>query len=397
MQKSQFTLPSGSFPCLLPVVPGRNRNAGRPEKRTVFSPTPLFVLGGLLILSLASSSSWAGGPQESRRAAAAREKSYSLTPRFRVGQKSAYRFVNRQFILSEGQGVVARVELSGDFERAVVEVKADGSAVERVTWRDFSSAFGQGRSGPLAKPEQPPWAKGFSYLLFAEDSHERFHWNYDSIPATSLGDQFMMHTVNAHFEFDFLRSRFHGGIDKLRRVGDRVKVPDTDRPFTIRLRALPLTMECIKRDHTMTFQGVAPCSGRKCAVLFFWTWLDVTSRSGAPPNLLERSGFTQFDGYLLVDLEDGSLHYGYFNEWVTLPTPGATGKELTRFYVEYEIERLARPVDPQQEDKPPAESDPSALAYTGRRDSADRSNPNSSEETILVTPARRRLPNIVRR
>jgi hypothetical protein len=105
-------------------------------------------------------------------------------------------------------------------------------------------------------------------------------------------------------------------------------------------------MECIKRDHPMTFQGVAPCSGRKCAVLYFWTWLDVTSRSGTPPNLLGRPGFTQFDGYLLVDIEDGSLHYGYFNESVTLPTPGATGKELTRFYVEYEIERIAPPQTP---------------------------------------------------
>ena len=345
MQKTQLALPSGSLRFPLPAVPCVRGIPREPKKEIPACATRLLMSSGLLVICLVSGNAWAGGPQESHRTSPSREKSYTLTPRFRVGQKSAYRFVNRQFILGEGQGVVARVVLSGDFEREVAEVKADGSAVERITWRDFSSAFGQGRSGTLAKPEQPPWAKGFSYFFSAEDSHERFHWNYDSIPATSLGDQFMMHTVNAHFEFDFLRSRFHGAIDKLRYVGDRVKVPDTDRPFAIRLRALPLTMECIKRDHTMTFQGVAPCAGRKCAVLYFWTWLDVTSRSGTPPNFLERPGFTQFDGYLLVDIEDGSLHYGYFNESVTLPT-GTAGKELTRFYVEYEIERLARPPAP---------------------------------------------------
>ncbi len=276
------------------------------------------------------------------------QRSYTLTPRYLMGQKSAYRFVNVQFFLEGGQGVVSRAQLSGDFNREVVEVRRDGSAVERITWRNFSIANGEGRSGPLERPEEYPWAKDFTYLFSAEDSHEDFHWDYQDIPRTTAGDRFMMHTINAHFEFDFLRSRAHGGIDKLHRPGDYVGVPDSDHPFEIRLRAAPLTFVVIKRDHTMTFKGLTPCGNRTCAVLTFWTWVDVTVRFSGPPEVQELPGFTQFDGHLLLDVEDGSLHSGFFKEWVTLPAPGPAGVEYQRVYVEYGINRLATVGDDSQ-------------------------------------------------
>lgn len=266
------------------------------------------------------------------------ERSYDLTPRYQKGQTSFYRFTQTAHFLSE-TGVLARTRQSADFKREVVEVREDGSAVERITWRHYAMATGPGRKGALSEPEHPPWAKDFSYLFSAEDSHKDFHWDYSAIPVTAMGDGFMTYTINAHFEFDFLRSRAHGAIDQLHRVGDSVLVPDTDHPFDIRLRATPQAWTCIKRDHTLTFQGLSVCGGHPCAVLEFWTWLDVVAHLGEGDQKVDRQGFTQFDGHLYVDLRDGSLWKGDFNEWVTLPILGATGKEVSRLYVEYRIGR----------------------------------------------------------
>jgi hypothetical protein len=271
------------------------------------------------------------------------QRSYDLTPRYQKGQTSFYRMTQTVYFLSEA-AVLSRTRQSADFKREVVEVREDGSAVERITWRHYAMAVGQGRKGALGEPERPPWTEDFSYLFSAEDSHEDFHWDYSAIPVTAMGDGFMTYTINAHFEFDFLRSRAHGAIEQLRRVGDSVLVPDTDHPFDIRLRATPQAWTCIKRDHTLTFQGLSECGGHPCAVLEFWTWLDVVAHLGEGEQKVDRQGFTQFDGHLYVDLRDGSLWKGDFNESVTLPILGATGKEVSRLYVEYRIERVSAEV-----------------------------------------------------
>jgi len=80
-----------------------------------------------------------------------------------------------------------------------------------------------------------------------------------------------------------------------------------------------------------------------------------------------------------------------------LPTPGTTGKELTRFYVEYEMERLARPVDPQQEDKPTAEWDPSFFTSPRQDHPTGHPDSKSSEGMVAESSARRRVPNILRK
>jgi hypothetical protein len=266
---------------------------------------------------------------------------YDLVPRYQVGQTSFYRLTITLHLLGDDQTVMSRIQDSADMQREVVQIREDGAAVERITWKNYSRAEGQGRTGPLRELERAPWAEDFNYLFSAEDRHEDFHWDYSAIPVGRMGDAFMVFTVNAHFEFDFLRSRFHGAIDQLHRVGDSVPVPDTGRRIEISLRATPVLWTFYKRDHTMTFQGLSECEGRPCAVLAFWTWMDVPVGLGEGDQRAERQGNSQFDGHLYVDLRDGSLWRGDFNEWVTLPTLGPTGKELNRFYVEYRMERIS--------------------------------------------------------
>jgi len=269
------------------------------------------------------------------------EKRYDLTPRYQLGQTTYYRFVQTIYLVGAAQEVLQRIQTSGNFQRQVVKLREDGAAVERITWRKFANLVGSGRTGPFGEPQTVPASENFSYLFCAEDSYENFHWNYESIPKTMLGDGFMMLSINAHFEFDFLRSRSHGAIHQLHRLGDRVVAPDTDRPFTIHSRAIPQSWTCTKRDLTLTFLGLSEVQRHPCALLEFWTWLDVDAELGSGTNRMQRPGHTQFDGHLLVDLQDGSLWRGDFNEWVTLPTLGPTGKETMKTYVEYRMERIS--------------------------------------------------------
>ncbi len=269
------------------------------------------------------------------------DQEYRLLPRCVVGCKSHYRLTTVQHHLDEGHSILRRIRTSGDFERCTMAVRPDGAGVEQITWKAFSVAEGKGRAGTWAPAIHLPESSDFSYQFCAEDSYEAFHWSYNALPKTALGDSFMLHTVNAHFEFDFLRSRHHGAIEKLRRIGDSLVIPDNDRQFVLRLRAAPLAWFCTKRDFNVEFVGLSFAAGQLAGIVAFSSWLDVLTHAGHNEKNTESPGNTQFAGHLYVDLSDNSILHADFDEWVCLPALVPNGPLYSRFFVQYRIHRIS--------------------------------------------------------
>jgi hypothetical protein len=260
--------------------------------------------------------------------------SYDLTYRPQPGTSSFHclDIIYRQ--IGEG-GVVKGVEnWRGAFRREIDSVDTDRGVTETITWKHV------GRRERTAEPpygewQAIDWAHDFSYQFRAESDYSDFHWGYESFPRDEstwpLGWNVLLLTVDAHFEFDFLRSKRHGAIDQLTKVGDSLLTPDSDRPFWLGLPPVVDVPAFTKRNLRSTFIGLGRANNVDCGVIAFG--MDVS------PFEMTIAGATVsissiFRGTLHVNLEDGVLEHGEFDEFVV----GARDSVFPR----YEIQRIDR-------------------------------------------------------
>jgi len=223
----------------------------------------------------------------------------------------------------------------GIFDRAVEGVSQDGRAQETITWRRVGRREAAGTSG-YGPWEYPEFAQNLSYPFSAEDDYNEFHWQYDALPrddATWLTSwNVVLLTVDTHFEFDFLRSTRHGGIERLRRVGDSVICPDASHTFWLGLPPVVDVPAFSKPNLQLRFAGLSRRGGHDCGLLEF----------SMGPNQFEmltagqrQQMSSSFRGTISVRLADGSLQHGEFDEYVLNPA-GCTSPR-------YEITRLDNP------------------------------------------------------
>ncbi|MGH2785565.1 MAG: hypothetical protein ACRDJ1_09900 [Actinomycetota bacterium] len=239
------------------------------------------------------------------------DQEFDLRYRPQPGDRSHYRLTIVYQPLTSLGARVHREEWAGDFERLVEAV--DGQRVtETITWRHFSRRFADGDE-EYGEAESFPWAEGLAYKFSAEDSYADFHWGYDHFPRDLMGFNAMLLTIDAHFEFDFLRSSHHGAIESLRRIGDRVVVPDTGTPFEIRFDPLIVTPGFNKQNLRTGFEGISQVDGEPTAIVSF-------DMDPSPFTMMlmenELSQSSTFNGILTIRLSDGALERGSFCEYV---------------------------------------------------------------------------------
>jgi hypothetical protein len=242
--------------------------------------------------------------------------------------------------------IISEYEHRGDFERVVRSVDANGKSYELITWNNvFTREKAAGdREFSAYKPQ--PWLSGFSYPFSAEDSHQDFHWKYDIFPKTREGYLSLMLTVDAHFEFDYLRSSFHGAIEKLRRIGDEVEAPDSRLTFSIDFPPVVPRSHLRKTNVFTKFLGITQVNNEPCAILAHRQGPgDFVLDFSMDENAIMRMNITSsFRGNLFVRLSDGSLVHGDFIEYVrsqgTLPKQDKPTYFATQ--AEYNIDEISR-------------------------------------------------------
>jgi hypothetical protein len=243
------------------------------------------------------------------------DRSFDLCYRPSVGHHSFYE-LDIVYDMLDVRGVTTRREnYRGRFERTVESIEA-GRVVEWISWRNVGHRDApSGREyGPWKYPE---WAQLLRYRFVAEDEYDEFPWPYDAFPRDDevwpISWNIALLSVDAHFEFDFLRSVRHGAIDRLRRVGDSVLAPDASKTFWLGLPPVIETPAFTKPNLTTTFAGLTKVSEQPCALIDFSMGTGVFEvRIG---NMVEKLS-SSFQGTLTVALDDGSLERGSFSEYV---------------------------------------------------------------------------------
>jgi hypothetical protein len=262
------------------------------------------------------------------------EETYDLRYRPRPGEASDYR-VGIVYRSLDARGAVLRREAyEGRFRRDVEAVLPDGRVQERITWRGAARREARGEE-PFGDAEPLPYLEGFAYPFSAEDGYEEYHWQHERFPRDMTGWFAMLLTIDAHFEFDFLRSSRHGAIERLRRIGDSVLAPDSGKPFAIHFLPLFDVPGFTKQDLRTTFAGLTRHGDEPCALLAFSTGMSTFEivAGGATIPCTSR-----FSGTLKVRLSDGALEHGEFTEWVFNPAAASSGVACNSPV--YEINRL---------------------------------------------------------
>jgi len=237
---------------------------------------------------------------------------FDLRYRPKVGDESFYRLDIVYRTLEELGTYSAREGYRGDFKRAVDSVGSDGAVRETITWNNVCRREAKGDE-PFGPWEHLGWADGFQYAFSAEDSYDDFHWNYEDFPKDQIGWFVLLLTVDAHFEFDFLRSTRHGAIERLRRLGDVVVAPDSNTPFWLGLPPIMDVPAFNKQNLRTTFEALTARNGHHCAQLRFQ--MDQSPFEMIAGGTTIQASST-FEGTISVRLDDGSLEHGEFLEYV---------------------------------------------------------------------------------
>lgn len=271
---------------------------------------------------------------------------YDLVPKYKKGQKRYYRLVIVYKRVDQKGGVIEVTEHRGDIQRVVESVDANGKAYELITWKNIGERIATGDQGKFGPYKKAPWAEGFTYRFSAEDSYQDFHWNYKSFPQTREGYLTVILTVDAHFEFDYLRSKYHGGIEKLRRIGDEVDSPDNHQPFSLNFPPMVSNSRMQKNNVGLKFLGLTQVDGEPCAIVAHRQGpghfsLDVAAGSNTSSSMAISSSFR---GNLVVRLSDGSLVQGDFVEQVRneMTTPGQEKPIYISTEAEYNVYEISR-------------------------------------------------------
>jgi hypothetical protein len=322
----------------------------RPTRRLLVSLSALVVLVPLVWWT--GLPVWAGNGERSSPQRRERStdtlltKEYDLLPKYKKGGTRYYRLVILYKRLDQMGVVTELTEHRGDFQRVVESVEANGKAYEVITWKNVAERVATGDAGKFGAYKRTSWAEGFSYRFSAEDSYQDFHWNYKSFPPTREGYMTMILTVDAHFEFDFLRSSSHGSIEKLKRVGDEVQAPDNHQPFSLNFPPLVRKSHMQKNNVGLKFLGLTQVKGETCAIVAHrqgpgYFSLDFAAGSNASATMSITSSFW---GNLFVRVRDGSLVHGDFIEQVRsqMNIPGQAKPVYIATQAEYNIEEISR-------------------------------------------------------
>ncbi len=155
-----------------------------------------------------------------------------------------------------------------------------------------------------------------------------------------------MLTVDAHFEFDYLRSSFHGGIEKLHRIGDEVEAPDSQLTFSIDLPPIVPSSHLKKTNVYTKFLGLTQINQEPCAILAHRQGpgefsLNFDLGSNKAMSIAVNSSFW---GNLIVRLQDGSLVHGDFIEHVRAQAtiPGQEKPNYSATQAEYNINEISK-------------------------------------------------------
>lgn len=132
--------------------------------------------------------------------------------------------------------------------------------------------------------------------------------------------RFWVKIMDAHAQFELLRTESHGAIGKVKKIGDRITSPGAHQSGGWDLPPLITDSHFTNGGYETIFTGICLLKGKKCAVLeYINTDSTLSSKMQMNPDaVFETEGTSNFWGHLYVDLESGKLIKGDLYEYVVM-------------------------------------------------------------------------------
>ncbi len=227
----------------------------------------------------------------------------------------------------------SREELIASFRREVVKVDA-GAHLVRFTWNDARIGAAPDMNGEIGIWKTLPYARNFTYVIDFNAPNFPGGVDFRPLPETLEGFKFMVNVLDAHAQFELLRTEASGGISRLTRTGDRISNPGANQGGAWDFRHFITDSDFANGGYETLFTGISHEHGRELAVLeFINTESRITNTVQLTSSLsFEQQGTSNFWGHIYIDCETGKLVRGDLYEYVIVETKMPGQERPTRLF-----------------------------------------------------------------
>ncbi len=283
-------------------------------KRFIIILTTIFVI---LLFGVASDPmDLRCGPKDSNDLA----KEYDLSFKDKQGEVDYYK-MRTVYYHGNFLGIIQnRDEYISSFKREVLKVDKDAHSV-KYTWKSCKSGHSAKPQGEITEWKTLSFSDGFTYQInFSLPDYFLSTIDIEPIPKTMDGMKFWVIIMDAHAQFELLRTEPHGNISKLKKTGDRVTSPGAYQTGGWDFPPLITDSYFTNGGYETIFTGICLLEGKKCAVL---EYINTDSTLGGkfhmnPEWSFDQEATSNFWGHIYVDLESGKLIKGDLYEYVVV-------------------------------------------------------------------------------
>jgi len=212
-----------------------------------------------------------------------------------------------------------RDELITAVKREVLQILKDSHRV-KYTWANSKLGHANSLKGEIDDWKTLTFSDGFIYSLDLENMQFPECIDFGPLPKSMDGFRFMVNILDAHAQFELLRTEASGRISGLKRVGDRVVCPDAHQTAILDFPPFSTDSTFTNGDYDTVFIGIWNRDGKSLAVLEYNNSESKLSNTvnWNPEWAFIQRGTSNFWGHVYIDLESGKLAKGDLFEYVVI-------------------------------------------------------------------------------
>ena len=273
-------------------------------------------------------------------------KDYDLSLNDREGDVDYFR-MRTIYYHGDHLGIMKdRDEVWGHFQREVLKSSRE-SFIVKCTWKDVRSGHSPSLKDEITEWNPLSFAEGFTYKIdLCIPDFVLASVDHSKIPKTLVGMRFWVKLMDAHAQFELLRTETHGRISQIKKIGDRVSTPGAHQEGGWDFPPLVTDSNFANGDYDTMFTGLGRVDGKTCAVL---EYINADSRLSSkmqvtPKMYFDQDGTSNFWGHIYVDLESGKLLKGDLYEYVLVQIKGPFLEDAMRLFERriVEIEKITQ-------------------------------------------------------
>ncbi|MGB6339021.1 MAG: hypothetical protein WBF32_04540 [Candidatus Aminicenantaceae bacterium] len=227
----------------------------------------------------------------------------------------------------------SREELIATFKREVKKIEKGVHLVE-YTWNAAKIGKAKGLVENITEWKTLPYAEGFSYAINFAAPNFPGGVDFSPLPSTLEGMKFMVNVLDAHAQFELLRTESAGGISRIRKAGDRISNPGAWQGGGWDFNTFIQGSDFANGEYETLFTGFSMVDGKVCAVLEYINSESlIKNKTQVTPKMsIEQESTSNFWGHVFIDLATRKLLKGDLYEYVITHAKMPGQKEAIKLF-----------------------------------------------------------------